>query len=83
MAVEAREVYLLLNYYYQQPSHLATRKKFTGITNRAGNFKILTIVGSYSSAMAPCAFVRSCFFVGSRYIFSVGSPSLRMSHHST
>lgn len=42
-----------------------------------------TIVGSYSSAIAPSALVGSCFFVGSRYSFSVGSPIFLMSHHNT
>ena len=43
----------------------------------------LTIVGSYSNAIAPCAFEKSCFLVGSRNNTSVGSPSLRVSHHNT
>jgi len=53
--------------------------KLTANSNRLK----LTIVGSYSREIAACAFVMSCFFVGSRYITSVGSLIFRISHQNT
>lgn len=43
----------------------------------------LTMVGSNSSVMAPRAFSSSPWRVMSKTSVSVGSESLRMSHHST
>ena len=44
---------------------------------------LLTIVGSYSKDIEPNAFVGSCFLVGSKYNFSVGSPIFLVSHQRT